>query len=127
MVFQETANNQIAGDYNHQIEAIKIKLKDCPASMSIRYQVRVQDKGWTDWVGQDDAAGTTRQDKRLEAIRIQLLNPPRGWKIKYRVNVEGIGWQNWIYNNGAEVPNTEYAGTVGKSRKILAIQMQLTH
>ena len=57
---------------------------------------------------------------RMEAVRIKLTGSNANkYDIYYRVHVEGKGWMNWV-KNGA------IAGTTGESKRIEAIQIQLS-
>jgi uncharacterized protein YjdB len=54
-----------------QIEAIQINVNPT-LRKHVMYKVYLQDIGWTDWVRNNEIAGTTGQGRRLEAIILSI-------------------------------------------------------
>lgn len=91
MTFQKKMDkNQVQQEQNKKNEAIKIKLKNAPNNVKIKYQVEVQDQGWQDWKEDGQIAGTTGQNKRMQAIKIQLKNTQE-YSVEYRVHLQDRG------------------------------------
>ena len=63
--------------------------------------------------------GTEGQAKQLEALKISLKNPPYSGGISYKTHVQDYGWLNNV-SNGA------ISGTSGESKRVEAIQINLT-
>lgn len=99
---------------------------------TVTYFVHAQTRGWMNAVPQGKAAGTTGAAKRLEAIGISLnLNGMSGG-LEYRVHAQSYGWMDWVQANttgtsqAAMIASKQYAGTVGKAKRLEAIQIKLT-
>lgn len=107
----------------------------------IMYQVHVQNKGWMNWVTDNEIAGTTGESLRVEAVKIKLekTNENSGQPeeisedevsdeqtkelaeeshVEYRVHIRNKGWQSWKKDG-------ELAGTTGEELQIEAIQIRL--
>lgn len=56
--------------------------------------------------------------KRMEAIRIKLSGDKDKLSIRYRVYVQNYGWLKWVEDG-------DIAGTVGKSKRIEAIEIKI--
>ena len=102
---------------NKKNEAIKIKLKNAPNNVKIKYQVEVQDQGWQDWKEDGQIAGTTGQNKRMQAIKIQLKNAQE-YSVEYRVHLQDRGWQDWVADG-------KVAGLLETQLKIEAIEIKI--
>ena len=81
----------------------------------------VQGTGWT---GNKSAGtiGTTRKSKRLECLTLSVptaLTDIYSGGIAYQAHVQGKGWTD-------EVANGAQAGTIGKSKRLEAVQIHLT-
>ncbi len=94
----------------------------------VMYQAHAQSYGWMDWTSEDEWAGTRGQGKRLEALHIKLVeesgNPGEPERlvqgaITYRAHCQTYGWQE-------PVADGETAGTLGKSKRLEAIEISLT-
>lgn len=107
---------------------------------SVNYAVHAQSFGWMAPVKDGERAGSIGKSKRVEAISFALNtngvlgkdgNPITGG-IKLRAHVQGIGWQNWISVEAdsctvnGNIDNKNYAGTMGQSKRIEAIEIALT-
>lgn len=93
------------------------------SSPSISYQTQVQGIGWQGPSYNGDTSGTTGQKLRLESLKVSLSNLTQGLSgshIQYQAFVQGIGWQNPSANDG------EIAGTIGQSKRMEAMRLQLT-
>ncbi len=115
-----------------RMEALEINF-DGPENSKIMYRAHVQDHGWMDWVTADNKigtnfTGTTGQSRRVEAFQIVAIGLD-GYEIKYRVHVQDHGWMKWITAQNSIDKATlnigNYAGTVGQSRRIEAIEIAI--
>ena len=67
----------------------------------------------------DPLIGSVGRGKRLEAIKVRVISNTgkcKGMHLKYQAHVQDIGWQN-------PVKEGEWAGTIGKAKRIEAIRM----
>lgn len=104
------------------------------AMPTVSYSVHAQSYGWMNPVQNGKTAGTTGQGKRLEAIAISLKQNGTSYAggLRYQAHVQTYGWMNWVDadTNGASprslADKGQYAGTVGKSKRMEAIRMELT-
>lgn len=105
-----------------------------PNLPTVSYMVHAQTYGWMNPVQNGKQAGTVGQAKRLEAIAISLNQNGSSYSgaLQYRVHTQTYGWMEW---NDAATDNPtknvilarkQYAGTVGKSKRMEAIQIKLT-
>ena len=94
----------------------------------VLYQAHAQSHGWMDWTSEGEWAGTMGQRKRLEALNIKIVkesgNPgepaePLQGAITYRAHCQTYGWQE-------PVSDGDTAGTLGKSKRLEAIEISLT-
>ena len=79
----------------------------------LRYNVHIQDIGWTGYINEGEIAGTTGECKRIEDV---IFDQHNGLEIEYRVHMEGLGWSGWKKSG-------EEAGTTGEGRRIEAIEI----
>ena len=113
------------------IEAIKIRLSGSVSSLyDVYYRVHVQNIGWMGWSKNGEKAGSTGYNYRMEAIEIKLVNKDSSApgatennyqekiSVNYKSHVSDIGWQE-------EVSDGNVSGTIGKSKKIEAIKINL--
>lgn len=127
--------------YKKRMEAIEIRLvkkgsSEAPSASkaafvsptekgTVTYASHCQSFGWLDSVADGAKSGTEGKSKRMEAIRIYLKNPVDengneiSGSIEYRAMCQSFGWMDWV-RDGSE------AGTVGKSKRLEAIQIRLT-
>ncbi len=111
-----------------------------PGEPSISYAVHCQKYGWMTPASDGNKAGTSGESKRLEAICISIDangatdyegNPLTGG-IRYRTHVQNYGWQDWVTSemNGESVTlmieDYKYAGTMGESKRLEGIEIELT-
>lgn len=103
-----------------RLEALRIRLLNCPYEGTVEYQSHIQTYGWEkDWKRNGEMSGTVGQSKRLEAIRIRLTGElAEKCDIYYRVHCQRLGWLGWVKNG-------ESAGTAGFSYRMEAIQILL--
>lgn len=102
----------------------------------IKYQAHVQGIGWTTPSTDGKIAGTTGLKKRMEALSISIdtkgVMNARGTQIsggiKYCAHVQSIGWMAWktINSNAPLLNANNYVGTTGISKRIEAVQIELT-
>ena len=64
-------------------------------------------------------SGTTGLGLRLESIKIQLSSALYTGSIVYKTHVQDYGWLDWAKNGMA-------SGTEGQSKRLEALQIQLT-
>lgn len=109
-----------------RMEGVKIYLTgNVPDSASIIYQAHVQSIGWQKAVSNGELAGTVGKAKRLEALKITLKGLP-GYKVSYRAHVQKYGWMKWQTTaNGASLSSAGIAGTVGKSLRMEAVEINI--
>lgn len=128
-------NVQIAGTVgeSRRVEALKITSADLPAGASIEYKAHVQGKGWLDAVtetGNEDIAvapigGTVGEARRVEAMKITLKGMP-GYSIEYQAHVQGKGWLPAVTaENGTDIETAPIGGTVGESRRVEAVRVEI--
>ena len=104
------------------------------AMPTVSYSVHAQGYGWMNPAQNGKTAGTTGQGKRLEAIAISLKQNGTSYAggLRYQAHVQTYGWMNWVDadTNGASprslADKGKYTGTVGKSKRMEAIRMELT-
>lgn len=116
-----------------RIEAIKIKLTGQQASnFDIYYRVHSKDQGWLGWARNGAESGTVGYGLQVEAIQIKVV-PKNGSapgstqnaylekapNIGYTTHLKNKGWQNKVFNG-------KLSGTIGESRRIEAIQVNLS-
>lgn len=87
---------------------------------SIEYRVHRQTYGWTNWVKNNQFAGTKGEAKRLEGIQIRLTGEiAKHYSIRYRVHIQTYGWsQGWQYDGAL-------AGTEGEAKRLESLEVQL--
>ena len=108
-----------------------------PEGVTLKYQAHVQGIGWQDVVTitKDNTTfiGTKGQSKRVEAVKITVAGLDKltkaGYAIKYRAHVQGEGWQDWMTADDKAYNEEEinFAGTIGESKRIEAIEIVLVH
>jgi len=86
------------------------------AQATVAANVAMTSTGWSGFVS-DDVAGTPQARRQAEAIRLRVTTELPG-TIRYRVNAGG-SWSEWKYHN-------DIAGTIGQSKPIEAVQIELT-
>lgn len=123
-------DGQTAGTtgYGLRLEALKIAP---PEGLELEVCAHIQGDGWKTYTGIkagdrsgtgsstiDPIIGTVGQSKRIEGIGIKCLKNTTGKKLMFRVHVQGRGWTGWVEAG-------YFAGSVGLSLRIEAIQMKL--
>ena len=129
-----------------RLEAIQINLAgDIGDYFDIYYRVQAEKFGWLGWAKNGEAAGTSNYALRLEAIQIVvkaknaycISDKPTSMggvadasdkyayynkntlpRLIYSTHVQSYGWMSWV-SNGA------VAGTIGKSKRLEAIRIEL--
>ena len=84
-------------------------------------------KGESSGTGSSDnnpIIGTTGERLRLEAIKIKVVENTTGKFLRYRGHVQGKGWLPW--RSAPKGTYGAWAGTTGESRRLEAIQIELT-
>lgn len=110
-------------------EAIRIKLSS-EKDYSVIYRVNVESLGWLNWVKNGEIAGTVGKNLRMEAIQIKIVkkgnetaesdNSESNVQISYQGQGQSYGWQMWKANGST-------AGTVGKSKALEGIKIELVN
>ncbi len=136
-------NGQAAGSegYARSIEAITIRLvkkgsADAPAQDTasfksttnlgnVTYSSHVQSYGWMNPVADGQRSGTTGKSKRMEAFKVNVAEMlddagyPIEGSVTYRAHSQSYGWMDWVQEGAI-------AGTVGKAKRLEALQIKLT-
>ena len=102
-------------------------IKSFPVDVS--YRTQVQTYGWQKTVKNGQLAGTMAQGKRMETMTISvkdLAGADSDLGICYNAHVQSIGWQGDPNNSDTWKKDGENAGTVGMSKRLEAIQIELT-
>ena len=98
--------------------------------VSVAYKTQIQSSSWEkSYVKNGQTSGTIGKRKRLEAIKICFDNKfdfksyfygnyAKG--LNYRTHIQKYDWQKFVTDN-------ELSGTVGKSLRLEAIQIQLVY
>ncbi len=114
-----------------RVEAITISLTGAIAEKyDIYYRVHTQSYGWLGWAKNGEKAGTVGLSKRVEAIQIVLVekggqapgsvsNCFKYSRISYQSHVQSYGWQSSVTEN-------QISGTVGQSKRLEAIKLELS-
>lgn len=110
-------------------EAIRIKLSNND-EYSVIYRAYVQGYGWLQWVKDGEIAGTVGKSKQMEAIEIKIVKKEVGTsgednseaklQVAYQGQGQSYGWQSWRANG-------EIAGTVGESKTLEGIKIELVN
>ena len=85
----------------------------------ISYQTHVQNHGWLNMV-ESGMSGTTKEGMRVEAFQVSLKFAKYSGSIRYKSYIEGSGWEK-VWKKNAEI-----SGSVGKSKRIEQIKIELT-
>ena len=80
----------------------------------LQYKAHIQDIGWTSWVSNGDACGTTGQSKRIEAIEIQSNK-----MLEVQEHIESVGWMPSSKGTYVKI------GTEGKSLRLEAFKIRV--
>ena len=83
---------------------------------NIKYRAWIQDKKWTDWVGDGEWCGTDHQSKRVEALQID----PIGKKIKVKAHIQDKGWVDYGY-----ITKDTIIGTQSQQKRIEALIIEV--
>lgn len=129
------ADGNISGTTGQKkrIEAIKIKLTGQQASnFDIYYRVHSKDQGWLGWAKNGADSGTVGYGLQVEAIQIKIIpknsSAPGSTQNSYLEKAPNIGYTTHLKNKGWQdkVFNGKLSGTIGESRRIEAIQVNLS-
>ena len=90
-----------------------LPIEAVPSDFNFQYEAHVQDHGWMGAVDAGEIAGTTGQSRRLEALSINTTT--LSYNGIFADNGAVCGWKT----NGA------YIGSVGQSRALQCIAIQL--
>jgi hypothetical protein len=132
------SNNVISGTIGQSlpVQAIRISAPiSLRSGIGVKYRVYVQDRGWLDYVqasggvsgtfgsNQNTSCCSTNQsfgsELRMEAIQISLTGNRAGCNISYQAHLQNIGWQGYVSEGSV-------AGTMGQSRRLEALRINLT-
>ena len=111
-------NNATAGknSSSSKVYSFAIALDKGTYSGSISYRVHYAGGKWSGWKKNGAA---TKSSSKVEAVQIKLSGSlAQKYDVVYRVNIKGVGWQK-------RVRNGETAGSIGWSRRIRSIRIQL--
>lgn len=116
-----------------RMEAFKVTP---PEGLELDFRVHIQRKGNVEFRGvkkgecsgigsnaNDPIIGTVGLGLRLEAFTVKLVENKTGKDLVYRAHVQGAGWLPW--QTAREGRYGGWAGTIGESRRLEAIQMKL--
>ena len=113
-----------------RMESLEINL-NAPSEVKLKYRAHVQYIGWQNWVTADNKAktnsvGTEGRALRMEAVQI-ALDGTDDYELRYRAHVQNIGWQDWVVaGKSTDLTTTkQFAGTVGRSLRVEALQIQI--
>ncbi|MBQ5474571.1 MAG: hypothetical protein IIT65_07680, partial [Lachnospiraceae bacterium] len=142
------SNNEVSGTVGRalRLEAIQIRLTgDIADKYDVYYRVQAEKFGWLGWAKNDEKSGTAGYGFRLEAIQVvlsekdaqgnsevpgnidgvKIVDSVKSFydkkalpKVTYRTQVQTYGWQ-------AYVSDGKTSGTVGKAKRLEAIQIKL--
>ncbi|SEP63611.1 Uncharacterized conserved protein YjdB, contains Ig-like domain [Lachnospiraceae bacterium RM5] len=122
-----------------RLEAIQIRLTgDIANKYDIYYRVQAEKLGWLGWAKNGEESGSAGYGYRLEAIQIKLVKkgedaPASENNLKpfydknkipvvaYKTQVQTFGWEKAYVKNGAT------SGTVGKAKRLEAIQIKISN
>jgi len=85
----------------------------------ISYRSHMQTFGWLSWVQNGYQSGYTIYSKRMEAIQIQIEDDYEDLGVRYSTCIQGDIWQDYVSDG-------DTAGTVGESKYVEAIKIELT-
>lgn len=69
--------------------------------------------------------GTTGEGKRIEGLTVQLTGAAADYSIRYNVHIQNEGWQAPTDDPLFWKKDGDFAGSLGKSQRLEAIQLQL--
>ena len=100
-----------------------------PYPVDVTYKTQVQSYGWMKPVKNGQIAGTIGQSKRMETMSISVKNltdANSDLGIAYNAHVQSYGWQGKTNDASTWKKDGQNAGTVGKAKRLEAIQIKLT-
>lgn len=100
-----------------------------PYPVDVTYKTQVQSYGWMNSVKNGALGGTIGKAKRMETMSISVKNPTDeniDLGIAYNAHVQSYGWQGKTNDVSTWKKDGQNAGTVGKAKRLEAIQIQLT-
>lgn len=126
--FPEIANKEfdISADYNNSFTGTISTPKPDPKpdpqpdpNAPVSYSSHVKDKGWLNFVSNDNVSGTVGEGKRMEALKMTISNKFSG-NIEYQSHIQNIGWESSWKTNG------QISGTTGQAKQVEALKIRLT-
>lgn len=130
------ADGQTAGTEgkSKRLEAIQIRVRDNEGTQyPISYRTHVQTYGWMDTITSDGVAGTVGKSKRMEAIIISLsdtiqkpVDSGNDSSVENQSTTITYSGHVQTYGNVKAVKNGEVLGTVGQSKRIEGIKIDLS-
>ncbi len=112
------------------MQALKLHLTgDLANKYDIYYRTHVSNVGWMGWASNGASSGSLGAGQHIEAVQIRLVakgsgapgstaNFYRGSGLNYQAHSQDYGWMN-------PVSEGQTAGTVGKSKRLEAIDISL--
>ena len=97
--------------------------------VDVAYTMQVQDYGWLAAVKNGAIGGTIGKAKTMETMSISIQNiidKDSDLGISYNAHVQDIGWQGKTNDVSTWKKDGENAETVGMSKRLEALQIQLT-
>ncbi len=137
---KEPLENELSDDMIYDANSLVYQADDATVRPVVNYAVHAQSFGWMTPVKDGERAGSIGKSKRVEAIAFSVNtngvlgddgNPITGG-IKLRTHVQSVGWQDWVYAEAdgdavtVNIQNKHYAGTMGRAKRIEAIEIMLT-
>ena len=112
------------------LQALRFHLAgDLAARYDIYYRVHVSNIGWMGWASNGSSAGSLGSGNQIEAVQIRLVSKGsgapgstsdsyRGCGLNYQAHSESYGWMT-------PVTSGKTAGTVGKAKRLEALEISL--
>jgi hypothetical protein len=79
----------------------------------VKCEIAILGKGWRPTVDEGQTCGDASGRFKVEAFRLFSPHVP----LRYRAKLEGLGWTKWAHDG-------DMCGLIGRSRRLLAVQIQ---
>ncbi len=129
-----TSNDAISGTTGQSkaIYSIKVRLSGYRAALyNVYYRTYTEADGWDSWKKNDVPSGNAAAGKQIEAFQVVIyknttpapsseipVTYTSPVKIKYKTHVQSYGWQ-------AYATNTMTSGTIGKAKRLEALNIKI--
>lgn len=100
------------------LHAFRKKGAPKPESKYIKYRGWVQDKKWTDWVGDGEWCGTMHESRRLEAIQIDPMD--KDIDIYVSAQIQDDGWVDY-----GKITKDTIIGTQSQSKRLECLRIKV--